>query len=220
MSNFEAIGFAVATREDAAALARAPLKRAPGELRLHETGSVQVHRLEVGDGIELWSVRQGRRVVASYPTFLARGRRPAVVHELTYPHGPFTPRLWLEGDPPLALQLVNYLFVPSGALRPGVRVEVALSALVPGGLQRGEGELGLAPVVGGGDNQYRLVARVLAVEPLRNQATGAPLHWLRLDVGPVGLLEAVAPAALAEVTPGAVVTGEATLRGAVTEIAG
>lgn len=220
MSNYEAIGFTIATREQAAALARAPLKRAAGQIRLHETGSVQVHRLEVGEGIELWTVRQGRRVVASYPTFLAVGRRQAVVRELTFPHGPFTPRLWLAGEPALAFQLVNYLFVPAGALSPGVRVEVALSALVPRGLEPASGAAGLEPAGNDAGNQYRLVARVLATRPLRNEATGAELRWLALEAGCAGEIEAVAPAARAEVAVGDLVAGEATLRGVVTEISG
>jgi hypothetical protein len=219
MGNFRALGFAVATRDDAAALARAPLKRAPANLRLHESGSLDVHRLELGSGIELWSVKRGRAVVAAYPTFLARESRQAVVAGLSFPHTPFTPRLLLADG--LAAHLVNYLFVPAAALAPGTAVQVAIAALLPHGLQPEAGSPGLSPA--GADaagSLYAIRGIVLETALLDNPATGQPLRWCRLAVGHRGPLETVCHAAdaPAELAVDDLVAGSGTLRAAIVAV--
>jgi hypothetical protein len=227
MSAFRAVGFPVRSRDDLSALARLPRRRGQGQLRLHGGASVQVYRWEVGAGIELWSVQRERTLAAAWPTFMAREARPAEVVGLSFPHTPFNPRLVAEvgvGTEPLAVQLVNYLFVPPEALAEGSQVSVAVTALAPDGWRAAEppaGEPRLTRVDAQHENAYHLTGRILSAERLTNGFTGEPVQWCRVDAGPVGGLEVVAhgdDAAVSE--PGALIVAAVVLRGAVVEILG
>jgi len=223
VSNFHALGFSCQTRQEAEGLARAPLRHADGQLRLLDGRSVTVHRLEVGGGIELWTIVQDRRVVASYPAFLARHARPAVVEALTFPRSPFTPRLWLAAPVALVCQLINYPFIPTGALAQGTLVNLNLAALLPDGVAACQAAPGLAVPAGTGDKLPEILAEiagvVVAAERFTNPASGQDVVWAELDTGETGRLEVVGAAAdMAAAEIGRQVRGTGTLRGAVTEI--
>lgn len=223
MSNFHALGFVCQTRAEAEGLARAPLRHAEGQMRLLDGRSVTVHRLEVGGGIELWSIVQQRRVVASYPAFLAREARPAVVEAVTFPRSPFTPRLWLAAPTTLVCQLINYPFIPAGALQAGTLVQLNLSALMPKGLSSSDQPPGIAVPDAVGGKLPEIVAdiggAVTATERFTNQVSGRDVVWARLLCGDGGALEVIGAAEnMADAEVGQVVRGTGTLRGAVTEI--
>ncbi len=220
MSNYRALGFSIETRQDAEALARLPLRRAPGHLRLVAGRSVIVHRLEVGDGIELWTVQDGAVVMAAYPAYLPEGRRREVIERVTFPSNPLLPMVLIAGEPPFSVQVVNYLFCPDGVLGPGTEVELALGAMIPGGFEPTGEPAGLHHPEGirsGADNWQRIVGTVRARRELTNALTGIGLTSLELDAGPAGVIEAVGPTEGATAaSPGARVAGTGTLRAAVT----
>ncbi|MBI2302322.1 MAG: hypothetical protein HYU66_25745 [Armatimonadetes bacterium] len=220
MSNFRALGFDMASREDAELLARLPLREGTGYHVLSEQGQVQVFRLEVGGGIELWSVQQGNAVAAAFPTFLARGCREVTLRDLFFPHTPFTPRMWTDEPPGLAFQLVNYPFLPPALLVPGTVLCAALVALAGAGFERSDEAPGLTPPPRTGrvvpDNVYRLVGRVTATELIDNPRSGAQVRWWQLNGGEAGEFEAVCHAddAPGDIAVGETVAGVVTLRGA------
>ena len=225
MSNFHALGFSCLTKQEAEGLARAPIRHAEGQLRMIGGRSVMVHRLEVNDGIELWSIVQDRRVVASYPAFLAREPRPMVVEALTFPRSPYTPRLWLAAPSSLVCQLINYPFIPEGALAEGARVKLNVAALLPKGVAPSDDEPGLALPQDGRDKLPEMLAdivgEVIAVERFTNQAAGHEVCWARLTAGEAGTIEVIGHATdMAAAEMGQRVRGTGTLRGAVTELLG
>lgn len=209
MSNYRALGFTLASRHDAKELALAPVRSVNGVARQREGQQVKVHRLEIGDGLELWSIVAGRTLVASYPTFVAREPHLVTVGELTFDHGPWTPRLWFE-PPGLTCQLANYPLADPEALRPGARAWCHLAGLAADGLD----ETAAGPSCESlGDHQYRVTGAVVATAELRNLSTLQPLWWGRIDLGSTRL-ELVAHARdCPAITPGQTVTGVVTLRG-------
>lgn len=223
MSNFHALGFSCRTRAEAEGLARAPLRHAEGQMRLLDGRSVQVHRLEVGGGIELWSIVQDRRVVASYPAFLAREPRPVVVEALTFPHSPFAPRLWLAAPVALVCQLINYPFIPAGALAPGALVKLNLAALMPQGMAAGDAAPGIVTPEPVGDklpeNLAAISGEVVAAERFTNPVSSREVCWATVHTGDTGALEVIGAAEdMLACEVGERVRGTGTLRGAVTEL--
>lgn len=221
MSNYEALGFSLRGRDDAEALARAPLRGAEPRTLLLPGGPVLAYRLHLGGGLELWSYVRGRSIAAAFPNFRARTVREGVLTRFTRPASELAPRIGLQCGGELAFQLVNVLEVPAAGLIAGARAEVRLAALAGDGLGRAEAELGLAPPNGAAavlaENVFRLTGAVLETELVSNPMTGAWVRWLRLDVGPWGPLETVGAAErLPEpVTAGDRLAGQITLRGAI-----
>ncbi|MCC7492656.1 MAG: hypothetical protein IT204_09930 [Fimbriimonadaceae bacterium] len=223
MSNYFALGFEVGDRRALEGLARAPLRRADPHLALGDE-SLRVHRWEVGGGVELWSIVRGQTVAASFPFFLAQTRRTGTVEQITHPHGPLTPRLWLQGRPPLVLHWANAPLMGCSPA-PGTTVEVAVALLVPGPWERSEAAPGRYPAPPDRRGRLaeivqRVVGEVRAVARLANAATGVELAWLRLGVGDGEELEAVGRAANlpADLEVGSVWSGIGTLRGALTAV--
>lgn len=222
MSNYEALGFSMRDRGEAEGLARAPVRHAPAEVYFHEGEAVAVHRLEVGEGIELWSLLRRGRIVAAFPHFMARVARRGRTARVTFPASAYAPRIWLNDGAELAFQVVNYLACASHGLAAGAMVEVHLSALAGRGLAAERGEPGLWPVAGeqaAAENCYRATGMVAETREFANPQTGVMLRWLRLALGPWGEIETVCRAdAAPPAAVGDVLGGEVTLRGTITDL--
>lgn len=222
MSNYEALGFSMRNRREAEGLARAPVRHAPPQVYFHQGEAVAVHRLEVGEGVELWSLLHRHRIVAAFPHFMATTARRGRVARLSCPASVHAPRVWLNDGAELAFQLVNHLACTTHGLAAGTLVEVHLSALAGRGLTAEHGEPGLWPASGESaelENCYHATGMVTETRVFANRQTGVMLRWLRLSLGPWGPIETVCRA---DATPpagtGDLLGGEVTLRGTITDL--